>query len=140
MYALSFYSAGLFRGGFCEQIILTYYFWGCQFQSHTAKIFPKRFLIKNTLCNTRPVVVLRSIIASVYRIDRVSEHLFTAFTLKLSLFTRVQATSALLRESSTSLLFFAIRRKNKNLIHGNINREKYYSSRTYTREINSVID
>ena len=42
-------------------------------------------LIKNTLCNTRPVVVLRSIVASVYRIDRVNEHLFTAFTLKLSL-------------------------------------------------------
>ena len=85
LYALSFYSAGLFRGGFCEQRILTYYFWGGQFQSHKAKIFPKRFLIKNTLCNTRPVVVLRSIIASVNRIDRVNEHLFTAFTLKLSL-------------------------------------------------------
>ena len=42
-------------------------------------------LIKNTLCNTRPVVVLRSIVASVYRNDRVNEHLFTAFTLKLSL-------------------------------------------------------
>lgn len=42
---VSFYSAGLFRGGFClkvTQILLTYYFFRVV-QSHKAQIFPKRF-------------------------------------------------------------------------------------------------